>query len=345
VRLSFCVVNTNGRELLRRCLDSIERSVPAGVDHEVLVLDNASDDDSAEMVRSLGLDVRLIALDEREGKAANDTRLLRAARGELCLLLNEDVELGDGSVAELVRVLARDPGAAVAAAQLLDPVGRPQPCAWRLPGLGTALASALFLHRRLVVQSRGERPRVVGWAQSSAMLVRRAAAEEVSYLDPSFFVYSDETDFCKRLGDAGWRIVWVPRARAVHHEQLAGDGPAATRRIVEFHRGRERYLRKHHFAAVALVVRLLGAWPYAVRALAATVLPGHDPRRYLLHARQALRPWRGEGLREAAAARNAGVGRRAGDDQMTARGRVAGDRAATEGEPSSPRSPARRAIQ
>jgi N-acetylglucosaminyl-diphospho-decaprenol L-rhamnosyltransferase len=304
VRLSFCVVNTNGRELLRACLDAIATTTPAGLEHEVLVLDNASDDGSAKMVRELGRDIRLFEMRERDGKAANDSRLLRAARGELCLLLNEDSELCEGAVEALVDALDAHPAAAAAAAQLLDASGRPQPCAWRLPGLGTALAAALFLHRRLAVQSRGERTRPVGWAQSSAMLVRRAAAAEVGYLDPAFFVYSDETDFCRRLGDAGWTTLWVPAARAVHREQLSADAAAAERRIVEFHRGRERYMVKHHSRAVALAVRALGAWPYLVRAVGAVFLPGHEPRRYLLHARQALAPWRGIGLREAAEARN-----------------------------------------
>ena len=159
-----------------------------------------------------------------------------------------------------------------------------------------ALAGALFLHRWLTVQRGG----VVGWAQSSAMLVRREAAEQVGYLDPDFFVYSDETDFCKRLGDAGWHTLLVPAARAVHHEQLASDREAAERRIVEFHRGRDRYMRKHHSSAAAAAVRVLTAWSYLARAAAAVVLPRRDPSRFLLHARQALRPWRGEGIREAA---------------------------------------------
>jgi GT2 family glycosyltransferase len=304
MRLSYGVVNTNGRELLRACLDSIELTAPTGLDYEVLVVDNASDDGSAGMVGALGRDIRLIALEERQGKAANDSLLLREARGELCLLLNEDVELCDRAVAALVGALEDDPAAGAAAAQLLDAQGRPQPCAWRLPGLATSLAGAIFLHRRLVVQSRGERVREVGWAQSSAMLVRGAAAAQVGYLDPAFFVYSDETDFCRRLHDAGWRILWVPQARAVHREQLASDRAGTKRRIVEFHRGRDRYMLKHHGRAVALAARVLGAWPYLVRAVAATVISEDDPHRYLIHARQALFPWRGEGLREAAEARN-----------------------------------------
>jgi N-acetylglucosaminyl-diphospho-decaprenol L-rhamnosyltransferase len=170
--------------------------------------------------------------------------------------------------------------------------------------VGTALIGALFLHRWLTLESRGETTREVGWTQSSAMLVRRAAAEQVGWLDPAFFVYSDETDFAKRLHDAGWRMLWVPAARAIHHDQLATDSAGAERRIVEFHRNRDLYMRKHHSAAAAALVRWLTAWPYLVRALAALVLPGHDPHRYLLHARQALRPGRGDGIREAAEAYN-----------------------------------------
>jgi N-acetylglucosaminyl-diphospho-decaprenol L-rhamnosyltransferase len=303
--ISYCVVNTNGRELLMRCLDAIERAHPAGIDREVLVLDNASEDGSADAVRARGGDVRLIALERRAGKAENDSTLLEEARGEFALLLNEDAELQDGAPAALLAALEADPRAAVAAAQLLDPDGRPQPAAWRLPGVGTAVAGALLLHRLLTVQSGGDGPpREVGWAQSSAMLVRREAAAEIGYLDPQFFVYSDETDFEKRLRDAGWRILLVPEARAIHHEQLATDLAAAEPRIVEFHRNRDRYMRKHHGPARAALVRVLTAWPYLLRALAALVLPGHDARRYWLHARQALRPGRGAGIREAAEEHN-----------------------------------------
>jgi N-acetylglucosaminyl-diphospho-decaprenol L-rhamnosyltransferase len=304
VLLSYCVVNTNKRELLLACLDAIERTVPEGVEREVLVLDNASDDGSAAAVEALGRDIRLIALDRRTGKAENDSTLLKEARGTYCLLLNEDAELQPGAVQALVDALESDPRAASAGAKLVGPDGSPQTSAWRLPGVGTALIGALFRHRWLTLESRGETTREVGWTQSSAMLVRRAAAEQVGWLDPAFFVYSDETDFAKRLHDAGWRMLWVPAARAIHHDQLATDSAGAERRIVEFHRNRDLYMRKHHSAAAAALVRWLTAWPYLVRALAALVLPGHDPHRYLLHARQALRPGRGDGIREAAEAYN-----------------------------------------
>jgi GT2 family glycosyltransferase len=248
VLVSYCVVNTNGREL-----------------------------------------------DRRQGKAANDSRLLQEARGEFGLLLNEDSELRPGAVAALLGALESDRNAAVAGAQLLAPDGGEVPCAWRLPSAETVLAGAFFMHRRVTVESGGEGIRPVGWVQSSAMMVRR---------DRDFFVYSDETDFCKRLWDAHWKVLYVPSARAVHDDQMAQDVSGAERRIVEYHRNRDRYLRKHLGRVEAVLMRPLLAWPYLLRAAAALVLPGHPARRYWLHARQALFPGRGEGIREAAEAYN-----------------------------------------
>jgi N-acetylglucosaminyl-diphospho-decaprenol L-rhamnosyltransferase len=274
------------------------------VAHEVLVLDNASDDGSAEAVRERHPEARLFALDRRSGKAENDSLLLRQARGRYCLLLNEDSELQEGCARALVDALEADPAAAVAGAQLLTSDGKPTACAWRLPDVPWALAAAAFQHDRVAVQSRGEWVREVGWVQSSAMLVRRDVAERVGWLDPDFFVYSDETDFCKRLGDGGWRILFVPGARAVHHDQLTTDSAAMRRRIVEFHRNRDLYFRKHDMPLTRFAWRVCWTWAYLVRAAAAVVVPGHDPRRYLLHARQQAFPGRGEGIREAAAAYN-----------------------------------------
>jgi GT2 family glycosyltransferase len=294
--LSYCVVNTNGREYLLACLAAIDRAHPEGVEREILVLDNASEDGSAEAVRGLDGDIRLIALAQRTGKAENDSTLMREARGRYCLLLNEDSELRPGAVQALLEVMEREPKAAAAAPQLLDSDGRPVPCAWRFPGVGTALAGALFLHRWLSVESKGSDIRAVDWAQSSALIVRREAAAAVDYMDPEFFVYFDECDFAKRLREAGWHSLYVPTAEAVHHDQLSTDLAKGLPRIVEFHRNRNLYVRKHHGPGAALAVRVLTAWSYAVRAMAATLLPKQPAPVYWAHARQALFPGRGESL-------------------------------------------------
>ena len=300
VELSYCVVNTSQRELLVRGLDAIaaERAeLPFAT--EVLVLDNGSRDGSAQAAQAHATVEETIALGERRGKGLNDSELLRRARGRYALLLNEDSELRPGATLALWQALQARPGAACAGAKLLRPDGREQASAWRFPTLLTALAGALLLHRDYTVQSGGSQTREVDWCQSAALLVRRDAAAEVDYLDADFFVYSDEVDFARRLRDTGWLSVYVPSAVAVHHEQLSTDA-VPERRIVEMARNRDLYMRKHHSRAAALAVRWLTAWPYALRALAASVLPGHEPRRYWRHVTATLCPSRGEGLREAA---------------------------------------------
>lgn len=309
VEISYCIVNTEQRVLLERCLDAIAREqAELPFETEVLVLDNASRDGSVGMARSHPVTTELIRREQRRGKAENDSTLMQRARGRFCLLLNEDSELLPGATAALHAALSEREDAGAAGAKLLRPDRRQQPSAWRFPTPATALVGALFLHRWLTVQSKGTRTREVDWAQSAALLVRRDAAQRIGWMDPAFFVYSDEVDFCKRLRDAGWAVLYVPSAEAIHHEQLS-TGSVPRRRIVELSRNRDRYMRKHHSRLSAAIVRWLTAWTYAVRAVAAYALPGHNPERYWQHVTATLHPDRGEGLREAAADWNLG-GRR-----------------------------------
>ena len=304
IELTYCVVNTSQRELLLRGLDAIARErASLSFATEVLVLDNGSRDGSAEAARNHPAVDEVIALDERRGKALNDSELMRRARGRYALLLNEDSELLEGASAALYEALQAQPDVACAGAALRRGDGSGQPSAWRFPSISTAFVGALFLHRLYTVQSKGDRIREVDWCQSAALLVRRAAAEQIGYMDPDFFVYSDEVDFARRLRDVSWYSVYVPAALAIHHEQLSTD-TVPERRIVELARNRDLYMHKHHSPTAARTVRWLTAWTYALRALAALVLPGHaggrDSNRYWKHVTATLHPERGEGLREGA---------------------------------------------
>ena len=246
VELSFCVVNTEQRELLVRCLDAIaaeREGLP--FETEVLVLDNASRDGSAAAARRHALAPEVIALDRRAGKGENDTALLKRARGRYALLLNEDSELRPGAVrpcatrwrsATTPRPPARGCCAPTAPASPARGASRRRRRRW------SARSSCTSASR---CRAAGERTRTVDWAQSAALLVRTDAAREIEWFDPAFFVYSDEVDFCRRLRDAGWRTLYVPAAVAVHHEQLS-TGKVPERRIVELSRNRDRYMRKHH---------------------------------------------------------------------------------------------------
>jgi hypothetical protein len=133
-------------------------------------------------------------------------------------------------------------------------------------------------------------------------MVRCEAAAQIGFMDPDFFVYYDECDFAKRLAEAGWHELFVPAAAAVHHNQLSNDLAGGLPRIVEFHRNRDLYMRKHHGRVAALAVRVLTAWSYAARALAAGLIPGQPAEIYRAHARQALFPAHGAGIRDRAEA-------------------------------------------
>ena len=311
MELSYCVVNTNGRELLLACLEAIARTHPAGIEHEILVLDNASDDGSAEAVRARGFRrSALIARERRAGKAENDSLLLREARGRFCLLLNEDSESCDGRRARRCsRRCDADPRPPPRARSCSTPTASPIPCAWRFPGLGTAARPGA-----LPAPPAGDperRPTADGRARSAGSSRARCSCAarpraEVGYLDPDFFVYSDECDFRKRLHDAGWRILHVPAARAVHHEQLATDRSAGRRGSSSSTAAATSTCASITRAAAALSVpRPVGLVLRARAPSPPSSCPDTTPGWYWLHARQALRPTRGEGMREAAEAYNA----------------------------------------
>ena len=254
VELSFCVVNTDRRALLRYCLDAIGRErATVDFETEVLVLDNASEDGSVEAAREHPATTVVIAQAERRGTGQNDDELLRRARGRYCLLLNGDSELEPGATAALHAALASDDRAGAAGAALVRPDGRQQPSAWRFPGPWTSFVGAVRLRPRFAVQSRGDQVRRVDWCPSTALLVRRAAVDEVGGVDPGFVAQGDAADLCRRLADAGWHTLYVPAARAAHHEQPSADG-AANGDLPDA--DLELYLSKHHSGVAAALVRL-----------------------------------------------------------------------------------------
>ena len=237
VRLSYCVVNTSGREDLLACLDAIQGTHPDGIEAEVLVLDNASDDGSADAVRAWiaerGRLRRARAPDRaRPPRGQGRERQPAAARGP-----GRAVPAPERGLRASTR---RDRGAHRRPRRRPERRGRRRPpalapraassaCAWRLPGLGTAVASALFLHRF----AGHARAAATSSARSAGCSRRRCSSavtppQQVGYLDPRFFVYSDETDFEKRLRDAGWTHPLRPR-RQGRPPRAARDRPLSRR--------------------------------------------------------------------------------------------------------------------
>ena len=297
--LSVSIVNTNSRDLLLACLESLR-----GEDAEIVVLDNASEDGSAEAVRARFPDVRLFAQEFRAGFGANHNTVIRATSGRYVYVLNEDTTSDDWGFPRLVAHLDENPRVAALGPRLVYPDGRHQDSSWHFPSPRVAAMGLVTLGKVGVTQSRGLVPRPVDWVMGAALLLRREALDEVGLFDEDFFLYSEEIDLQLRLRRAGWEVQYFPAVTIVHHEsQFSADIPE--RRINEMWRSRHRYWRKHHSAAGARVAALATGTQYAARA--ALGRDGAFRARMRLHARDS---WRvdGPGLRELAEEWNDRVG-------------------------------------
>jgi N-acetylglucosaminyl-diphospho-decaprenol L-rhamnosyltransferase len=298
--LSVSIVNTNSRELLLACLDTLR-----GTDAEIVVLDNASEDGSADAVRERFPDVRVLAQAFRAGFGANHNTVIRSTGGRYVYVLNEDTTAGDWAFDRIVEYLDAHPHVAALGPRLVYPDGRLQDSAWRFPTPLVSTIGLLTVGKLGVTQSHGDTARTVDWVMGAALVLRREALEEVGLFDEEFFLYSEEVDLQVRLRQAGWEVHYFPEVTVVHHEsQFSADIPE--RRINEMWRSRHRYWRKHHSGTGARVAALATGGQYAVRAVAAPLVR-RNPRRMLLHTRDS---WRvtGPGLRELADEWNGRVG-------------------------------------
>ncbi len=256
--VSIVVVSWNTRDLLRRCLATV--SAPAGRHTaEILVVDNGSADGSADMVRGDFPRVRLISNAENRGFAAANNQAIRCARGRYLLLLNSDTFATAAAVDEVAEFMDAHPDAGVAGCKLRYGDGRLQQSWMEFPTLLSELGIAIGMHklwRRNLVSPDTQTTRAVDAVMGAFMMVRRAAVEETGLLDESYFMYSEEVDWCYRFKQRGWVVYYTPRAEAVH---LWGGSsrrvPAET--ILRLYESRLQFFRKHHGAAAARVVKLL----------------------------------------------------------------------------------------
>jgi GT2 family glycosyltransferase len=211
--LTVSIVNTNGRDLLLACLESLPRA-----EAEVVVLDNASEDGSVEAVHERFPDVRVISQPVRAGFGANHNTVIRATSGPYVYVLNEDTTADDWGFDPMLAYLDAHPRVAALGPQLVYPDGRRQDSAWRFPTPLVSTLGILMLGKLGVKQSRGDRPRPVDWVTGAALLLRREALDEVGLFDEGFFLYSEEVDLQVRLRRAGWEVHYFPQVAVVHHE-------------------------------------------------------------------------------------------------------------------------------
>jgi len=276
--LTVCIVSWNTRADLAQALAFVF-ACEAEAAFEVIVVDNASTDGSAEMVRREFPGAQLIVNRFNRGFAAGNNQALRRARGRYRLLLNSDTVVHPGAFAEVVRFMDAHPDAAAAGLRILNPDRTLQLSCRRFPRLTTGLFRKVPLGR-LIPDNRWNREylmsdwphdtvREVDWVSGAAMCMRAQALAQVGLLDEGYYMYCEDVDWCYRARQAGWRIYYLPQAVVTHAIGRSSD-QRPLRMVAEFHRSMGRYYWKHYASAVFPLLRPLvqaGIWLRALIVL------------------------------------------------------------------------------
>jgi len=251
IELSIIIVSFNARTDLSRCLQSLVAHPPEAA-HEIIVVDNASADGSADAA-AVFKGVTVIRLDSNVGFAAANNRGIRASRGTHVLLLNSDTIVPPGALDRLVGRLRREPRVGVVGPRLVDGSGSPElsfgqmisPVAeWRQQRLMRGLANN-EPWAVAAVEALTREEQQPDWVSGACLLVRRADAEAVGLLDERFFMYTEDVDFCAAIRRLGRTILFTPAVEVVHlRGRSVAAAPEATRAAYE--RSHLAFYRKHH---------------------------------------------------------------------------------------------------
>ncbi|MGD2105463.1 MAG: glycosyltransferase family 2 protein [Anaerolineae bacterium] len=303
--LSIVIVSWNVRSHLCRCLESIlgaerRQNSNARLEIQVIVVDNGSEDGSAMMVREGFPDVQLVANHDNRGFPAANNQGMALADGRYILFLNPDTEVVGDALSELVTFADEHGDVGMLGPQLVNPDGTVQSSRRRFPTLATAflestwlqpavvdapsrgLASILtkplqrVLRRYYLSDRRDDIAQDVDWITGAAMMARREAIDDAGLMDEGFFMYSEELDWCRRFREAGWRVVYFPSARIVHHVGKSSEQVVAARHV-HFQTSKVRYFRKYHGALAAEVLRwyLMATYAWQLAVEGAKWLVGH----------------------------------------------------------------------
>ena len=261
--LSIIIVNWNTRDMLRNCLASIPGQ--DGLQKEIIVIDNASEDGSAAMVAGEFPDVRLIRNGANLGFATATNQGLRAASGRHLLLLNSDTLVLGDVLADSVRYMDEHADVGMMGCRVLNEDGTTQMTCSRYPSFFNLLLQTLGLNR-LARPRWLQRYQMLDWARDDErevevvsgcyLVARRTTLAQIGLLDESFFLYGEETDWCRRCAAAGWRLIFAPVGEIIHF----GSGSSSAlnyRRDLMLTEGTVRLHRKHGGSPAAVSIWLL----------------------------------------------------------------------------------------
>jgi GT2 family glycosyltransferase len=291
VRLAVIIVSHNSASRLVPCLSSVF-AMSGNIELDVVVVDSDSTDDTVDLVRREFPDVRLLVVENR-GFAAANNRGLEVVDAAWVLFLNPDTRILSGTFEELMSLLRARPTVGLAGVRQVDEHGVLDLTMRRFPSVARSLSASLggellpfrasWQGERVLEVDLYDRETRCDWTVGSFMLVRRAALDDVGGMDERFFLYCEETDFCRRIQHAGWEVIHLPQMTILHESSTTASDPRLNGQMAF---ARRQYMVKqfspsHRIAGIAALG--LG---YALRS----VKPGRgfDARRRRSASRTAL---------------------------------------------------------
>lgn len=283
--LSITICSWNTIVDLRDCLQSL-RSARDEVVFEVIVVDNASNDGSADMVAIEFPEYTLIRSQTNLGFTGGHNLALGNCRGRVLALLNSDTVVHANTLLRVVEFMDSNATVGVVGPRLLNPDGslqlscrhfpNPMAAAFRNTILGRLFPNNRFLRDYLMTDFAHDKPREVDWVSGAALFFRAELASKIGFLDDKFFMYCEDVDFCKRAWDVGWRVVYLPDAVITHAIGRSSD-KAPNRMIARFHLSMLRYYTKHVITHQSFALRPF-TWIFTASALGvrATVFYVHN---------------------------------------------------------------------
>ncbi len=296
--LSIIIISFNTRETTLRCLRSVFDNLD-GVAAEVIVVDNASADGSADAIAAAFPQVVLIRNPDNAGFGAANNLAMRQAKGDAFLLLNSDAFLTAGALPAMLRALHEKPDIGLVGPRLLNADGTLQRSCYRFPSPLVAWLEALWISAVAPARSvlgdyrrwGHDQPFEPEWVIGACMMLRRSVYEAVGGFDSGFFMYAEETDWQKRMHAGGWKIVFTPAAQVTHLGGASGadDKPKINKYFFE---SGDYYYRKHHgllgMYSARMAVTVGGLLRLPLWGLMWLALP---KRRAKLAAKIRLRTW------------------------------------------------------
>ena len=284
-QVSVVIVSFNTRELLRECINTLDRE-SSGVTYETIVVDNASRDGSADMVAADFPNVRLVRSDKNLGFAAANNLGFAEAGGKYVVLLNSDAFLKHDALRISVERMNKSPQVGLAGAQLISRDGSWQPSARKFPSLLNDFLTlsglaARYPHSRLFGRfdrtwADPKEPAEIDWVPGAYSIVRRDLLMKLGGFDERFFLYYEEVDLCRRIKQAGYQVWYWPDVIVIH---LGGESSKTVTRLSMSSKGAQLtlwrmraaflYYRKHHGLAGAVCAMNLEAQWHRLRALRA----------------------------------------------------------------------------